>query len=100
MVAVRPVYTQCVKEVLCYQVPSSTEWTGAVPHHIFIPNVFEEISMYYNKKEEAIKAYETEIREYPHPRCPEVVRCYDDALAKKNGLVLAEGFLLIRKVNR
>lgn len=100
MVAIRPVPSQCVREVYCYQVPSSTEWAANVPQSTFMPNVFEEVSAYYGKKEEAILAYSSEIREYPHPRSLKVVKLYDLALAKRNGLELAEGFMLIRKVTR
>lgn len=100
MVAVRPVSSQCVQEIYCYQVPSSTEWAANVTQSTFIPNVFEEISPYYDQKQKSILAYSTELREYPHPRSLEVVKVYDEALAKRNGLNLAEGFMLIRKVVR
>ncbi len=98
MVAVRPVHSQCVREVYCYQVPSSTEWAANVAQSIFIPNVFEEISEYYDKKQDSILVYSSEIRDYPHPRSLKVVELYDSALAKRNGLELSEGFMLIRKV--
>ncbi len=100
MVAVRPVASQYVQEVYCYQVPSSTEWAANVTRSAFIPNVFEEISPFYEQKQQSILAYSTELREYPHPRSLEVVKVYDEALAKRNGLNLAEGFMLIRKVAR
>jgi len=98
MVAVRPVSSQCVREVYCYQVPSSTEWAANIAQNTFIPNTFEEVSAYYDKKQQSILVYTSEIREYPHPRSPEVVKVYDEALAKRNGLELAEGFMLIRKI--
>ncbi|NLX90371.1 MAG: PIG-L family deacetylase [Firmicutes bacterium] len=100
MVAVRPIHLQCVREVYFYQVPSSTEWAANVALNTFTPNVFEEISKYYDRKQAAILAYSSEIREYPHPRSLKVVEMYDLALAKRNGLELAEGFMLIRKVNK
>jgi len=98
LVAVRPVPSQCVCEVYCYQVPSSTEWAANVAQNAFLPNVFEEVSAHYGKKQESIIAYSSEIREYPHPRSLKVVSIYDLALAKRNGLEIAEGFMLIRKV--
>lgn len=99
LVAVRPVFSQCVKELYCYQVPSSTEWGANLSHNIFIPNVIEEISSVYDIKQKALMQYESELREYPHPRCLEVIKMYDETLAKKNGLNLSEGFILIRKLN-
>lgn len=100
MVAVRPTPSQNVQAVYCYQVPSSTEWAAGVPKNMFVPNVFEEISLYYEKKQQAIMAYSMEIRDYPHPRSLEVVKLYDEVMGKRNGLNLAEGFMLIRKVVR
>ena len=97
MVAVRPIHSQCVREVYCYQVPSSTEWAANVAQSTFIPNVFEEISEYYDKKQDSILAYSSEIRVPPSPLL-KVVKMYDLVLAKRNGLELAEGFMLIRKV--
>ncbi len=98
MVAVRPVHTQCVKEVYCYQVPSSTEWAPHIVSDAFTPNIFVEISDHIIQKTEAIVAYQTEIRKYPHPRSTEVVAAYDEALAKKVGMDKVEGFVLIRKL--
>lgn len=99
LVAVRPVVGQCVKELYCYQVPSSTEWSPCINKHRFMPNVFVDITKYAEQKEKAIMAYNTEIREYPHPRSIEAVKKYDEALAITVGLKRAEALMLLRKVD-
>jgi len=49
-------------------------------------------------KIEAMKAYESELKEYPHPRSLEIV----EALAKKRGseveVKFAEAFMLVREL--
>jgi LmbE family N-acetylglucosaminyl deacetylase len=98
MVACRPAAGQCVRKLLSYQVPSSTEWCGSNVDEIFIPNVFEEIETFAEIKHEAILAYQTEIREYPHPRSLEYVKVWDKSTGMKVGLKQAEAFHLIRDI--
>ena len=85
-----------VKRILSYETLSETEWGQAIEP--FIPNVYVDISETFEKKIKAIKAYESELREYPHPRSLEIV----EALAKKRGsevgVNFAEAFILIREI--
>lgn len=98
MVSTRPVFGQCVKEVYCYSVPSSTEWEPAV-HHGFLPNYFVDISDYVDAKSNAIKAYKTELREFPHPRSVEAVTVQDNAAGLRCGITKScEEFILLRRV--
>ena len=46
LVAVRPVMGQVVKELYCYRVPSSTEWTPNKADTMFMPNYFVNIEKY------------------------------------------------------
>ena len=96
LVATRPVYGQCVESVFTYSVPSSTEWGIESKNNIFIPNVFSAIENYYEKKQSAILAYESELREYPHPRSIKVIESYDKTLGYKLGCKKVEGLSVIR----
>jgi LmbE family N-acetylglucosaminyl deacetylase len=98
LVAIRPVPNQSVKELYCYRVPSSTEWAPQTVLDTFMPTVFVDISKYCLKKYEAIKLYETEIRNYPHPRSVEYVEKIDRATGLKCGIGTAEEFMLLRKI--
>lgn len=100
LVATRPQYQQCVKKLLSYQVPSSTEWNAQVVDEIFMPNIFEEIEQCYYLKKEAINAYQTEIREYPHPRSLEYVETLDKSVGLRVGTGKAEAFQLIRDIQK
>jgi LmbE family N-acetylglucosaminyl deacetylase len=96
LVACRPTAGKCVKKLLSYQVPSSSEWCSSRADEIFTPNVFEEIEDYAEIKHRAILAYQTEIREYPHPRSLEYITLWDRSIGMKVGLKQSEGFQLIR----
>ncbi|UCH72430.1 MAG: PIG-L family deacetylase, partial [Thermoplasmatales archaeon] len=94
LVAVRPIPSQTVKKLYVYEVPSSTEWNI----HGFNANVFEDINSFLDKKLDAIRCYESEIREYPHPRSVKAIEIYN----KKNGISVGkkavERFKLIREL--
>ncbi len=95
LVATRPNANGSVKRLLSYETLSETEWGNGLGE--FIPNVYEDISKEIKTKIEAMKAYRSELKEFPHPRSPEII----EALAKKRGseagLKCAEAFMLIRE---
>ncbi|MBN2735011.1 MAG: PIG-L family deacetylase [Methanomicrobiaceae archaeon] len=95
LVAMRPFHCN-VKKILAYETLSETEW--GQPITPYIPNVFSDITETFQKKTEAINAYRTELKEFPHPRSIEAI----EALAKKRGSEIgvryAESFSLVREV--
>lgn len=99
LVAVRPVMGQVVKELYCYRVPSSTEWTPNKADTMFMPNYFVNIEKYAEQKYRAFACYSTELREYPHPRSVEYLRETDKAAGIRIGLLAAEEFVLLRKLD-
>lgn len=99
LVAVRPVMGQVVKELYCYRVPSSTEWTPNKADTMFMPNYFVNIEKYAEQKYKAFACYSTELREYPHPRSVEYLLETDKAAGIRVGLLAAEEFVLLRKLD-
>lgn len=98
LVAVRPVFGQIVKELYCYRVPSSTEWTPNKPDTMFVPNVFVDIADFSDRKYKAFGEYATELRDYPHPRSERYLKEIDRATGLQVGLMAAEPFMLLRKI--
>ena len=99
LVAVRPVMGQVVKELYCYRVPSSTEWTPNKADTMFMPNYFVDIEKFAEQKYKAFACYSTELREYPHPRSVQYLRETDKAAGLRVGLLAAEEFVLLRKLD-
>lgn len=98
LVAVRPVMGQVVRELYCYRVPSSTEWTPNKADTMFMANFFVDIEKFAEQKYQAFACYSTEIREYPHPRSVQYLREADKAVGLRVGLLAAEEFVMLRKL--
>lgn len=96
LTACRPVGEYSVKDIYTFETPSSTEWGFTHPSNTFTPNVFEDITDTLNDKLDAMSCYETEIREFPHPRSLEALKI----IAARWGTVVSkpyvEAFTLIR----
>ena len=73
LAATRPVPGSSIRTVLAFEVVSSTEWAFD-PAGSFNPGVFVDITDTIEDKVHALAAYESEMRIFPHPRSPEVVR--------------------------
>lgn len=98
LVAVRPVPGQCVKALYAYYVPSSTEWSPQLAHTVFLPNTMADITGFEAQKGQALLAYQTEARAYPHPRSAQYVRETDRARGLQWGMGSSEAFMLLRKI--
>lgn len=98
LTACRPVKDEIVREIYSFEVPSSTEWNSPHANNYFMPTVFVDISQTFDKKIAALKAYQGEIREYPHPRSPEALRAIAMRWGSAVGCQAAEAFELIRLI--
>jgi len=97
MTACRPVPGSSVREILAFEVMSSTEWAtpGVVP---FLPNLFMDITENLQSKMQALSAYKLEMRSLPHSRSIEHVKCLAMHRGQSIGVKAAEGFEVVRCV--
>ncbi|GAB3443603.1 PIG-L family deacetylase [Massilia solisilvae] len=97
MTACRPQPGFPVREILAFEVMSSTEWTGCAQLP-FVPDVFIDIDAFWERKRKALEAYALEMRDFPHSRSIE----HMDILARHRGACVgvarAEAFKLIRSL--
>lgn len=96
--ACRPQSHHPVKTLLCFEVPSSTEWQlpGSAP--VFAPNWFVDISATLERKLAALEAYGTELRDWPHPRSRKGVEHLAHWRGATVGVDAAEAFILGRQL--
>ena len=88
-----------IEQILCYEVPSSTEWAPPFPDHTFLPNVFYDISDTIGEKTKAMSIYKSEMREFPHPRSIKALYTYARRWGIKAGIHgYVEPFELIRDI--
>lgn len=99
LTATRPIGEYSVKEIYAFETVSSTEWNFGKKEQTFCPCYYSDIEQYLDIKCEAMKEYETELCEFPHPRSLEMLR----VLAKKWGSTVGkkavEAFEIIRIVD-
>ena len=96
--ACRPTPGHVVKRLLSFEVASSTEWQppGSAPS--FQPNWFVDISDHWERKREALRAYATEMRDWPHARSLEAVEHLARWRGSQVGVEAAEAFCLLRSL--
>lgn len=96
LVACRAIAQYGVRRLLSYEVPSSTDQAPPFPEYAFQPNFYVNIADFLERKVDALKAYQREIREFPHPRSAKAI----EVLAQKRGMEVgfpaAEAFVVIR----
>lgn len=96
--ACRPKPGFCVRELLFFEVPSSTEWRPPSSGIPFSPSYFVNIADTLQKKVEALKAYAEEMCEFPHPRSIKACEHMAHWRGASAGLNAAEAFELGRLI--
>lgn len=96
LTALRPLPGTTCRRIYAFEVPSSTGW--GVPWDPFVPNVFVDIKDTLDLKLEAMAAYKTEVRSWPHPRSLEALSYRARAWGSMVGLDAAEPLMLVREV--
>ncbi len=88
-----------IEQMLCYEVASSTEWAAPFPDEVFLPNVFYDIGSTIGLKTQAMTAYKSEIKEFPHPRSMRAIYTYARRWGLKAGIGgYVEPFELLREI--
>ncbi|GHU19748.1 GlcNAc-PI de-N-acetylase [Spirochaetia bacterium] len=87
-----------IKRILMCEVISETDFVPALPENVFIPNVFVDISDFWEKKTKAIHIFESELLSAPFTRSINAI----DALSRYRGSQInacyAEAFMLVKEV--
>jgi LmbE family N-acetylglucosaminyl deacetylase len=90
MVATRPIKKKI--KVVCFETISSTEWSNKG----FTPNLYVDITSFIDKKIEAFSKYESEVKDYPHPRSKEGIRIWSNKRGIEVCIEYAEAFMVVR----
>jgi LmbE family N-acetylglucosaminyl deacetylase len=85
-------------DLLCFEVPSSTEWNVSSGTGSFAPNYFVDIDATLSAKLAAFQELSFEVRPWPHPRSTEAVEHQARSRGSAVGLAAAETFMLLRAV--
>ncbi len=94
-VACRPTRKWIPKEIYTFEIICSGGWKF---NPYFKPNIFVDISQYWDKKMEAWHCYEGEARPFPFPRSNEGLKTLANYRGMAVGVEKAEAFCLVRLV--
>jgi LmbE family N-acetylglucosaminyl deacetylase len=98
LTATRPVAGCPVRELLMFEVPSSTEWAFQRLEPVFRPTVFTDVHGTIDAKIQAMELYEGEMRAFPHPRSALALRASAQRWGSVAGMTYAEAFELVRSI--
>ncbi len=96
--ACRPTPGHCVKRLISFEVASSTEWQPPGSAPTFQPNWFVDISAQWPRKREALVAYASEMRPWPHARSIQALEHLARWRGAQVGVEAAEAFHLLRNL--
>lgn len=96
--AARPLPDSPVESIYTFETFSSTEWFSQQQQSPFVPNRFVDIENYFDTKIEALKCYDKEMREFPHPRSLEALKALAKVRGANSGLMMAEAFFICRDI--
>ncbi|EGK8085264.1 PIG-L family deacetylase [Campylobacter lari] len=93
--ATRSLQEESVKEIYSFEILSSTEWNYPLS---FQPDVFFDISTTLDLKLKAMSFYQSELRNYPHPRSLEGIKINAQYQGMRVGLQYAEVFKSVKVI--
>lgn len=95
LTAFRPMPETQTREILCFEVLSSTEWAFDTSS-VFKPRVYVDITTTLETKIKALEAYTSEMRSFPHARSIDAVRALAMYRGASVGCSACEAFELVR----
>ena len=96
--ACRPIPGHPVQRLLSFEVASSSEWQPPGSAPAFQPNWFVDISDQWQRKREALVAYASEMRPWPHARSLDALEYLARWRGAQVGVEAAEAFCLLRQL--
>ncbi len=87
-----------IKKVYMMETLSETEFAPSTKEDSFVPNVFVDISDFFNDKIEIIKLYESELGSHPFPRSLRNIESLAVLRGATAGCQYAESFMLIKEI--
>lgn len=85
-----------IKRILTMEIISETNF--GMPHDTFKPNLYIDITDYFDRKKEALNIYDTELGNLPFPRSIDAVRAQAVIRGTESGVLYAEAFRVIKEI--
>ena len=98
MSCVKNFRTPSIKRFLTYETLSETEFAPSLTEYAFLPNVFNDITVYYKDKIKAMKIYKSEVMEQHLPRSLGAIEALGRLRGSRIGVKYAEAFRLLNEI--
>lgn len=85
-----------IKRILTMEILSETNF--GKPYNVFMPNLYVDITKYFDKKKYALSMYDTELGEPPFPRSIEAITAQASIRGTEAGVLYAEAFKVIKEI--
>jgi LmbE family N-acetylglucosaminyl deacetylase len=95
--ACRPFRLPDLRMLASFETPSSTEWALPTTAAAFVPTQFVDITETIEQKLDAMDCYQSELRDYPHPRSRRSLRERAAYWGSAIGRAAAEPFVILRQ---
>jgi len=96
--ACRPIPSHPVHSILFFETPSSTEWQIPGTALMFTPNWYVDVSETLEIKMDALRIYNSEMRQWPHSRSLKAIEHLARWRGASVGLQAAEAFIVGRNI--
>ncbi len=100
LTATRPIGSYSVREIYGFETVSSTEWNFGNKKESFFAQKYVDITETFQVKCDAMRAYTSELCEFPHPRSLKMLEALAEVRGAGVGVEKAEAFEVIRIVER
>jgi N-acetylglucosamine malate deacetylase 1 len=98
MTACRPSPNTSIKEINCFEILSSTDWSSNNLKR-FNPNYYIDVKNFTESKKKSLKKYGEEMKKNPHTRSIQNILRNNRIRGQQVGLKFAEAFFQVRKIN-
>jgi len=87
-----------IKKILMVETLSETEFAPSTKEDAFVPNVYVDISKYFDEKLDIINIYRSELAEHPFPRSLRNLSALATLRGATAGCEYAESFVLLKEI--
>ncbi len=87
-----------IKQILMIETLSETEFAPGLKEDSFTPNIFVDISMFFQRKIEIMKIFKSEMKEHPFPRSERNITALATFRGATAGCEYAESFMLLKEI--
>jgi hypothetical protein len=80
------------------EIISETDFSPALPENVFIPNIFVDISNYFESKIAMVQKFDSELLDSPYTRSLESLTALNRYRGSQINAKYAESFMLIKEI--